>query len=120
MRRYVIRRLLVIPVVLLGIVTVAFAISHLVPANPLASVLSERQLGNPEAVAAAMDRVNPIYIPRNHLVEAALAAATDGDLVPFSELVDVVTRPFDERPGLEDYARPAPPDGARHVTFCGT
>ncbi len=73
-----------------------------------------------ETVAAAMDRVNPIYIPRNHLVEAALTAATDGDLVPFSELVDVVTRPFDERPGLDDYARPAPPDGARHVTFCGT
>jgi ABC-type dipeptide/oligopeptide/nickel transport system permease component len=55
-RRYVIRRLLVIPVVLLGIVTVAFAISHLVPANPLSSVLSERQLGNPEAVAAANRR----------------------------------------------------------------
>jgi peptide/nickel transport system permease protein len=41
------------PFVLLGIVTVAFAISHLVPSNPLSSVLSERQMSNPEAVAAA-------------------------------------------------------------------
>ena len=29
-----------------------------------------------------MDRVNPVYIPRNHLVEEALAAATAGDLDP--------------------------------------
>ena len=77
--------------------------------------------GRPAAdVAAAMDRVNPLYIPRNHVVEAALTAATDGDMAPFTELVDVVTHPFDERPGLDAYARPAPPDSARHVTFCGT
>jgi uncharacterized protein YdiU (UPF0061 family) len=67
-----------------------------------------------------MDQVNPLYIPRNHLVEAALTAATDGDLGPFEQLLDVVARPFDERPGLEAYARPAPPDHGRHVTFCGT
>jgi uncharacterized protein YdiU (UPF0061 family) len=67
-----------------------------------------------------MDRVNPLYIPRNHVVEAALTAATDGDMAPFAELVAVVTQPFDERPGLDAYARPAPPDSARHVTFCGT
>jgi uncharacterized protein YdiU (UPF0061 family) len=71
-------------------------------------------------VAASMDRVNPVYIPRNHLVEAALTAATDDDLAPFEELLDVVTHPFDERPGLDAYARPAPPDHRRHVTFCGT
>ncbi len=53
MRRYIIGRALTIPVVLLGIVTVAFIISHVVPANPLTSVLSARQLENPEAVAAA-------------------------------------------------------------------
>jgi ABC-type dipeptide/oligopeptide/nickel transport system permease component len=52
-RRYIIGRALTIPVVLLGIVTVAFIISHVVPANPLTSVLSARQLENPEAVAAA-------------------------------------------------------------------
>ena len=54
-----------------------------------------------------MDRVNPVYIPRNHLVEEALAAATDGDLEPLERLLDAVTQPFDERPGLERYAAPA-------------
>jgi uncharacterized protein YdiU (UPF0061 family) len=70
--------------------------------------------------ADAMDRVNPAYIPRNHLVEEALAAATDGDLGPLDRLMDAVTRPFDERPGLERYAAPAPQDFGRYRTFCGT
>ena len=60
------------------------------------------------AVADAMDRVNPVYIPRNHRVEEALATATKGDMGPFRQLVDAVSRPFDERPGLADYTRPAP------------
>ncbi|WP_072313965.1 protein adenylyltransferase SelO [Agrococcus sp. Marseille-P2731] len=71
--------------------------------------------------ADAMDRANPAYVPRNHLVEEALAAATDGDLDPFAQLVDVVTRPFDERPGLERYAAPSPERSFRaYRTFCGT
>ena len=73
-----------------------------------------------QAVAEAMDRVNPLYIPRNHHVEEALAAATAGDLGPFRRLLDVLARPFDERPGLERYAAPAPPSFGAYRTFCGT
>ncbi|KQW47844.1 hypothetical protein ASC77_15590 [Nocardioides sp. Root1257] len=69
----------------------------------------------------AMDRVNPVYLPRNHLVEAALSAASAGDLAPFDELLAVVRAPYDERPGLEAYADPAPADvSAGYRTFCGT
>jgi uncharacterized protein YdiU (UPF0061 family) len=67
-----------------------------------------------------MDRVNPVYIPRNHRVEEALTAATAGDTAPFLRLVDAVSRPFDERPGLEDLLGPAPRGCAPHVTYCGT
>ena len=70
--------------------------------------------------AAVMDRVNPVYIPRNHLVEEALAAATDGDLGPFDRLLDVVASPSLERAGLERYAAPAPVDFGDYQTFCGT
>jgi len=71
--------------------------------------------------AEAMDRVNPVYIPRNHLVEEALDAATSGDLAPLERLLEALSRPFDERPGLERYAAPAPEDfGRRYRTFCGT
>jgi uncharacterized protein YdiU (UPF0061 family) len=70
--------------------------------------------------ADAMDRVNPVHVPRNHLVEEALDAATGGDLAPFSRLVDAVTSPFDERPGFERYAEPAPDSFGRYRTYCGT
>jgi uncharacterized protein YdiU (UPF0061 family) len=55
-----------------------------------------------------LDRVNPLYVPRNHRVEEALTAATAGDLGPFTRLLEVVSAPFDERPGLERYAEPGP------------
>ena len=70
--------------------------------------------------ADVMDRANPVYIPRNHLVEEALAAATAGDLGPLEQLLAAVTAPYDERPGLERYASPAPEDFGKYQTFCGT
>jgi uncharacterized protein YdiU (UPF0061 family) len=74
---------------------------------------------NPDA--DAMERVNPVYVPRNHLVEEALTAATAGDLAPLQHLLAAVTSPFAERAGLERYAEPAPEDFGRcYQTFCGT
>lgn len=70
--------------------------------------------------AESMDRVNPIYIPRNHLVEEALTAATASDLDPVERLLEAVTAPYEERPGLERYASPAPEDFGPYQTFCGT
>jgi len=65
--------------------------------------------------------VNPAYIPRNHLVEAALEAAVDRqDFGPFEELLEVVARPFEDRPGLERYAAPPEPGERVYQTFCGT
>jgi uncharacterized protein YdiU (UPF0061 family) len=78
------------------------------------------QGSDPQAIAEAMDRGNPVYIPRNHQVEEALAAATAGDLGPFRRLLDVLAQPFDERPGLDPYAAPAPPSLGPYRTFCGT
>ncbi len=70
--------------------------------------------------ADAMDRVNPLYIPRNHLVEDALTQATVGDLDPYHRLHAVLTAPFDAQPGHDGYVQPAPGDADRYVTFCGT
>lgn len=80
--------------------------------------LSRWQALGPDA--DVMDRVNPVYIPRNHLVEEALTAATAGDLGPLGQLLAAVTSPYDERPGLERYASPAPEDFGKYQTFCGT
>ncbi len=71
------------------------------------------------AAADAMDRVNPVFVPRNHLVEAALDAATAGALGPVTALVEVLASPFDEQPGRDRYAEPST-SGVPYRTFCGT
>ena len=71
--------------------------------------------------AAQMRRTNPLFIPRNHMVEAALNAATERrDFQPFEDLLAVVLNPYDDRPGLERYATPARPEERVCATFCGT
>jgi uncharacterized protein YdiU (UPF0061 family) len=68
-----------------------------------------------------MHAANPAFIPRNHMVEAALnAAVSRQDFRPFEELLEVVSRPYEDRPGLERYATPARPEECVTATFCGT
>jgi len=80
----------------------------------------EHEATGPLEHAATMDAVNPLYIPRNHMVEAALAAAEAGDLAPWLELLEVVRHPYDLQPGQERFAAPAPDDFGPYTTFCGT
>ena len=71
--------------------------------------------------AATMLAVNPLYIPRNHLVEAALNAATaNADYAPFEDLLAVINRPYNERHGWERYTLPPKPEERVLQTFCGT
>lgn len=72
------------------------------------------------SLADEMDLHNPLYIPRNELVEEALAAAPE-DLEPFERLLEVVRTPYAARDGYERYARPADADFQEsYRTFCGT
>jgi serine/tyrosine/threonine adenylyltransferase len=76
-----------------------------------------------EAEAGAADRMdaaNPAIIPRNHKVEAALAAATAGDIAPTERLLAALARPFDADPAFADLAGPPPADFGPYVTYCGT
>ncbi len=67
-----------------------------------------------------MGRANPAFIPRNHQVEAALAAAVAGDIGPFERLNRVLSRPYDDQPeNAELMLPPAEPDPG-YRTFCGT
>jgi uncharacterized protein YdiU (UPF0061 family) len=82
--------------------------------------LEKDPVAGPER-AAVMRMANPVFIPRNHMVEAALDAAVERrDLGPFEELLDVVSRPYEDRPDLERYATPARPEESVTQTFCGT
>ena len=71
--------------------------------------------------ARAMRAVNPAFIPRNHRVEAVIRAAVDrGDLGPFEELLDVLARPYEDRPSFAHYSDPPAPHERVTRTFCGT
>ena len=78
------------------------------------------RLQQEEAPASVMLSVNPAFIPRNHLVEAALAAANHGDFSPFEDLLAVLTRPYADDPALVRYAMPPREDERVLQTFCGT
>jgi uncharacterized protein YdiU (UPF0061 family) len=70
-----------------------------------------------DGAAARIAEANPAVIPRNHKVEAALSAATEGDMAPFHALLAALQQPFTE---AEPYALPAPSGFGQYVTFCGT
>jgi uncharacterized protein YdiU (UPF0061 family) len=74
-----------------------------------------------DRVREAMQKVNPLYIPRNQNVEAVLQAAVEeGDYQPFEELLKVLSRPFDDQAGMERYAAIPPAGDMPYRTFCGT
>jgi serine/tyrosine/threonine adenylyltransferase len=75
--------------------------------------------GSDESIRT-MQAVNPIYIPRNHRVEQAIAAAEQGDFALFHALVELLAHPFEAQPGCAHFE--LPPEAHEEVleTFCGT
>lgn len=74
-----------------------------------------------ENTAGAIRAVSPVYIPRNHLVEQALAAVVEGrDYALFDRLLELVSKPFTPQPGAQAYEMPAPGNSAPYITYCGT
>lgn len=73
-----------------------------------------------EERVAKMRQHNPVFIPRNHRIEEAIAAGNRGDYAPFHRLVDVLAKPFDEQPDDADLERPPEPHEVVEQTFCGT
>ena len=71
--------------------------------------------------ARALQReANPVFIPRNHQVEAALTAAEEGDLSLLNRLLDVVAKPFDYERNAPEFRTGAPAEAGPYRTFCGT
>lgn len=69
---------------------------------------------------AAMRAANPVYIPRNHRVEEAIAAALSDEFGPFERLVEVLGTPFDEQPNSAEFEQPPAAAEVVRQTFCGT
>ena len=70
---------------------------------------------------ALMKTTNPVCIPRNHLIEAAITAATDSnDFTAFDELVDVLAQPYDAQYIGTKFSLPPAAEDVVLYTFCGT
>ncbi len=81
----------------------------------------DREPSDAAARQQAMYAVNPVYIPRNHLVEEAIEAAQKyQDFGPFNRLVDVLANPFVYNEENAVYATPPRPEQIVSQTFCGT
>jgi uncharacterized protein YdiU (UPF0061 family) len=84
----------------------------------------QRISDEPEAPAVrrtAMRAVNPAFIPRNHRIEAVIAAAVGrDDFTPFEELLTVLSTPYEDQPAFAAYAEPPEPHQRVLQTFCGT
>ncbi len=75
----------------------------------------------PDERAGAMRRANPAFIPRNHRVEEAIAAAVRrSDFGPFEVLMRVLARPYDDQPESAHLADPPAEEQRVRQTFCGT
>jgi uncharacterized protein YdiU (UPF0061 family) len=85
--------------------------------------LDARRLRQPQSPAEAgelMRRHNPAIIPRNHLVEEALqAATTEHDFSVMERLLDVLATPYDHDRDLPKFSAPGQ-SGRHYRTFCGT
>ena len=73
------------------------------------------------AALALMHATNPTVIPRNHLVEEALAAAeSDNNLEPLHALLEVLATPYEYDAASSKYHEPAPASACDYKTFCGS
>ena len=80
-----------------------------------------RETTSPAERQAAMRCVNPLFIPRNHRIEAVIEAAVERqDFAPFEALLAVLANPYDAQPGREDHALPPAAHERVLATFCGT
>jgi uncharacterized protein YdiU (UPF0061 family) len=80
----------------------------------------ERQPQSRDEANARMRAHNPAFIPRNHNVEEALAAAERGDLQVMHRLLAVLAKPYDYTRDEPEYREPPEPSERRYQTFCGT
>ena len=79
-----------------------------------------RQEESREASLELMRKSNPFVIPRNHRVEAALEAASHGDLTVMQDLLKVLSNPYSYSPEQEEYCTLPDPAAGPYRTFCGT
>ena len=83
--------------------------------------IANKEPNKTDDIYNTMNSVNPIYIPRNHLVERAIKLAIeDNNFSYMLELSKILDNPFTKQDVHDDFSRPPKEDEKVHQTFCGT
>ena len=89
------------------------------PDSPLFNIfVDEWKKQNPDV--ESLNQINPLFIPRNHLVQRAIDQSYKGKDELFHKLNKALEKPYEEQPEFEEFTRPASADEAVKETFCGT
>lgn len=68
-----------------------------------------------------MNRNNPVFIPRNHLVEQALDEAVNGDISLYERLLNALSKPYEYQSNFDEFMKPSDKVFEEsYKTFCGT
>ena len=68
-----------------------------------------------------MKKNNPIFIPRNHLVEESIEMASNGDYCLFNEMLEVLSCPYENNDNLKKFKNPPNESFEKcFKTYCGT
>ncbi len=83
-------------------------------------LIKDQDLAKKEIVLS-MESSNPVFIPRNHLVERAIEAAVENnDFSEMKTLLTILSNPYEEQSKYGEYMKPPKPLEVVHQTFCGT
>ena len=83
-------------------------------------LIKDQDLAKKEIVLS-MENSNPVFIPRNHLVERAIEAAVENnDFSEMKTLLTILSKPYEEQSKYGEYMKPPKPLEVVHQTFCGT
>ena len=66
-----------------------------------------------------MRKNNPLFIPRNHIVEEVIASAEQGNLEPLNNFLDILKNPYTEQQNTSKF-QSLPDSNKKYETFCGT
>ena len=81
----------------------------------------QKEKESKEIILKKMNNLNPIFIPRNHLVEEAINnLVKSNDISLFNELLDIIKNPFSTKKNKDKFVKP--PNKSQEIknTFCGT
>jgi uncharacterized protein YdiU (UPF0061 family) len=78
------------------------------------------QNGGINGAKVLMELSNPVYIPRNHLVEEALDQAIQGDMRAFEALLQLLKNPYQLQSVESSFLNGIDDFRTEYKTYCGT